>query len=790
MRLKTILVALVAVVVLAIGAGIVVLETTDFSKYQGVLVAKVKEATGRDLKIGGTFKVEIGLSPAVAVSDVAFANASWGSRPDMVRAQRFEAQIDLIPLLFGTVSVDRIVLIKPDILLETDAQGHGNWIFPPAGGQPAPTASAPAAPAPASASSGGVRLPEVKQLEIRDATVVYRDGQTRKTETLTLARALLKADSVTAPLKVDIDGTYNALHFQATGQMGSTAALGSPGTTFPVDLTIKLADAASLRLTGKANEPLAGKGYDLTATAEADEIAKAAALAGAKLPPLGPFKATVRATDAPAGKMTLPAVHITAGRKDLVLATIDGTVRDPLARKGFALDLAVDASDLAAVSRAANLSPPLEGPLALRGKIADAGTDKYAVSDLKLTAAGSDLGGTMTLALGGAQPEFNADLNSTLIDLAKLMPSAKSHGTAGGGAPSAGGGGAPSAGGGAPSTSRANNDGRVFSADPLPLDVLNKVDGDLRYRADAIRTPDGPTVRDLSLQAGLHKGTLSVQPFSGKFGGGTVTGQLSLSDAAGAATLKLSAKDVELGTIDKEVPGKDLVTGGKTDLDVDVRGTGKSVRALMAGLNGTALLSVGPGTFSSQYGDVIGITGLLDVIGKSLPQQDRTHLNCLVSRLDIDNGLANARVLMADTGRLNLDGSGTINLRSEEPAIFLNTNTKVTNLLSLMPPIRVSGTLANPVFLPDVAAAATGVVGGVVGGAIRAPGEVLGALTGKKEPPPENVCAIALAKATGKPVPAAQPAAGATQQKQPSTGDQIKDLGKGIERSFKNLFGK
>ncbi len=47
----------------------------------------------------------------------------------MATAARVEARVELLPLLSRRVEIARVTLVRPDILLETDANGRGNWQF-------------------------------------------------------------------------------------------------------------------------------------------------------------------------------------------------------------------------------------------------------------------------------------------------------------------------------------------------------------------------------------------------------------------------------------------------------------------------------------------------------------------------------------------------------------------------------------------------------------------------------------------------------------------------------------
>jgi uncharacterized protein involved in outer membrane biogenesis len=130
--LKIALAAAGALAVLAVAGLVVLVHTIDLAKYAKLATDEVKSATGRELRIRGDLDVKLLPRLALVAEDVSFANASWGSRPDMARVKRLEASVALLPLLRKQVEVTRLVLVEPDLLLETDAKGVGNWVFKPA----------------------------------------------------------------------------------------------------------------------------------------------------------------------------------------------------------------------------------------------------------------------------------------------------------------------------------------------------------------------------------------------------------------------------------------------------------------------------------------------------------------------------------------------------------------------------------------------------------------------------------------------------------------------------------
>jgi len=215
MRLgKILVIAGLAFLALAV-AAIVVVSQIDFSRYKPLIAEKVKAATGRDLVIAGPIHLAPSLVPSLAVEDVRFQNAAFGSRPDMITARRLETTVALLPLLRGEIDIRRIVLIAPDILLETDKSGRGNWEF---------GASPPASAASDLAPSSDAAMPSLGALAIEDGVLTYRDGLSGKVTTLTVKR--LTAAGV--PLAIDMEGAYDGTPLSlktALSMVGKSARL-------------------------------------------------------------------------------------------------------------------------------------------------------------------------------------------------------------------------------------------------------------------------------------------------------------------------------------------------------------------------------------------------------------------------------------------------------------------------------------------------------------------------------------------------------------------------------------
>ncbi len=215
---------LVVVLVGVVVAGVAILSSMDFNEYKGLIAEQAKSATGRDLKIAGDLNLEISLNPAIAVDDVTFANADWGSKPAMLTVERFAAEVVLIPLLSGQVVVNRLLVEGVDLLAETNKDGVGNWEF--SAGEKAP----------ASESGGGGALPSIDKVVMRDIKVTYKNGVTGEEHRVALDEMTAAAGSIDTPVVIAAKGSLNEKIFEVSGKLGSVAQMTSADGVYPVNI--------------------------------------------------------------------------------------------------------------------------------------------------------------------------------------------------------------------------------------------------------------------------------------------------------------------------------------------------------------------------------------------------------------------------------------------------------------------------------------------------------------------------------------------------------------------------
>ena len=204
MRWKWILGAAVVLIVVLIITIYVILSSYDFNDLKPMIAQSVKDATGRELTLGGDIKLDIGLTPALVVEDVSFQNIPWGSRSELAKIGRLEVQVAVLPLIDGIIAVKRLILVEPDILIETNSAGKSNLEFKTAKARE-PKKSEGEAPNHGRLTMSALTFNEIR---IEKGRLTYKDGQSGRVYTVTLERATAAAGA-DDPVALKLKGEYN-----------------------------------------------------------------------------------------------------------------------------------------------------------------------------------------------------------------------------------------------------------------------------------------------------------------------------------------------------------------------------------------------------------------------------------------------------------------------------------------------------------------------------------------------------------------------------------------------------
>ncbi|MEO1193060.1 MAG: AsmA family protein [Pseudomonadota bacterium] len=331
-------------------------------------------------------------------------------------------------------------------------------------------------------------------------------------------------------------------------------------------------------------------------------------------------------------------------------------------------EVKLSAKDLASFSALAGQYLPAVGPLSLDAKV-NGSAGELQLQDLVLSLAGSDLKGEVTLQESDAGYRLDGSLRGERLRLDQILAT-----TAGEGTP----------------------DQRLIPDLPLPLDALTALDGKLDVTLARLDLPGGTSLTDLSAQALLAGGELTVNPVTFGLFEGKVEGNLDLKASQQPPAITLSAKVAGLNygaLLDRQV-------SGHLNGEINVSGAGADLRSLVKNLTGTTQVDSRDTVLQERALALIDAS-LLTLLGPIFGGSDQVALTCAISRVEWRNGsLVSQATAVAGAGFLTT-ASGSVDLLGERMDLYLQTAPRGIGLSAVTPPLRLSGPLSDPSVYPD-----------------------------------------------------------------------------------------
>jgi uncharacterized protein involved in outer membrane biogenesis len=299
------------IVLLGLIVGLyILLSTYDYDSLKPRIAEAVRNATGRELTLGGKISLKFGLSPDLVVRDIAFQNAPWASQPDMVKLKRLEIQVALLPLILGRIDVKRFVLIEPEILIETDPSGRSNFSFK--------TRKPVTVEGKTKPSSGGqlnLRSFTVSEVRIDRGHITYQDDKTGKRYAVTIDTMDINAKGADSPMTLKMKTVYKGLSLEVAGKLGPWSGLFSI-REWPLHLTATLGGIHAT-VDGVIKDVPDLRNIDLHLQANGKGMQDLRPIVGDALPSESPFEMAARVTD-PADKVyRISELKVVFGSSDL-----------------------------------------------------------------------------------------------------------------------------------------------------------------------------------------------------------------------------------------------------------------------------------------------------------------------------------------------------------------------------------------------------------------------------------------------------------------------------------------
>jgi len=362
-----------------------------------------------------------------------------------------------------------------------------------------------------------------------------------------------------------------------------------------------------------------------------------------------------------------------SARLGRISASATGTIADLAHAEGVALAVQAEAPTLEDVGALWGSNYAAEGPVRFRARV-EGGAAGWDLADLAADVGPARAAGRLSLRLGAPKPTVEGRLTLDDVKLRSLLPPPATAGPTGG----TGAKGQP-----------------FFSTAPLAFHDLSAFDATIAL--------DGRRLDLIYHLLPAFKGELRV-----------AGGQLRLGVGAAGPGKTARTIDFETGSTgpvptvrlrvqDPQADAADLLAGspaagllsGRVAMDLDLRGRGSSLQAILASLDGQAHLLMGQGSVNTASLDRL-VVGVRTLFGSLLGSGRTTQqLNCAFVDLNARKGvLEGAALLDTETSSFTLDGK--IDLARETVELSGTPLEKGLVRLSTAVPVRLTGPLSNP----------------------------------------------------------------------------------------------
>lgn len=380
-----------------------------------------------------------------------------------------------------------------------------------------------------------------------------------------------------------------------------------------------------------------------------------------------------------AGASPLPmAWALSAGPRRLA---IDGVVRDARWPAVFDLKLELATPSLAELYAFTGVALPETPPAKVSGTLEgrrEGGMGVVRYREFNGQIGGTDLAGTLELALAAPRPRLGGKVHARQLRLADLGPSI---GASAEGAP-------------------ARRD-RVLPTERFRVERLDAMDAQVEFSADRFMMGRREPAEAVQATLRVAQGRFLIEPLRFRLAGGSVSGKAELDPTGGTPRVRLQAQVEGLQPRRFAPEGSPLRDSlGRIDGQWNLSGQGDSIAAMAATADGQVLAVMKGGSFSKLLLEEAGLN-LGNVVLSKLFGDRQVRVRCLAAGLEVQSGVARVATGLLDTDEAHVQVQGSIDLRSERLDLTVRPEQKTLRILTLRAPFHVRGTLAQPQVSPD-----------------------------------------------------------------------------------------
>ncbi len=224
----------------------------------------------------------------------------------------------------------------------------------------------------------------------------------------------------------------------------------------------------------------------------------------------------------------------------------------------------------------------------------------------------------------------------------------------------------------------------------LSYEVLSAIDGRLSVEAKQVLSGEDK-LGSGRMAVALQDAHFTVRPLSLKVPGGAVRAGFGYRPTPSDVSVDLTAniQEFDIGVLTRRArSGTDM--GGRITLDVALDSRALELESIMASAKGHIDFILVPENFSAGVID-LWVVNLLSAIMSGITQKDESEINCVVVRLQMQDGVMKEKAIYMDTTRMRVAGDAEINFKTERIDIKMAPKAKKARFFSLATPIQIKG---------------------------------------------------------------------------------------------------
>lgn len=358
--------------------------------------------------------------------------------------------------------------------------------------------------------------------------------------------------------------------------------------------------------------------------------------------------------------------------------TLEGEAALPLGRGGQ-LTLEMSGERLDTLNGLARVDLPPWGPWSIRGPIRMTPTG-YEVRRLLVRVGESRLIGTGRLDVTGPRPRLDVRVTAPSVQLDDFPPPERLTD--------------------APPRPRAEElratvrDAAGQTERLLSAGFLRRFDAYLDVEVQQVLS-GADRLAYGAFRAQVVEGRLYLGPAQVNVTGGTLRLSISYDPTASEIELAIGAyvERFDYGILARRLRRADDVRGFFS-LNLELSGRAPSLSTIMRHADGRIDFAVWPTDLRGGIFNLWSVNLLLALLPVIDPGAE-SHVNCVVGRFDLDDGVLTHDTMMIDTTRVRVRGAGRANFETEELAFVFRPRAKGFALFRLQTPLRVTGTLTD-----------------------------------------------------------------------------------------------